>query len=450
MCGIIITRDLERIPLLKHRGIESNFERGHGFFLGHHRLPIQTLEGDGYKQPIKLKDGGLLLYNGEIFNTPDKYDSDVEYLRDLFNSCNINDILEEANYWDGFWAIVHVTTNGFMYCFTDPLGKKQLYYNERGEICSEIRPLVRSNPFDELYKSSVYKWGYNTNDLTPWKGVKRIMPNRLYVFCSGLILNVHPYPYFDWFKNQPKEDIKTLLYQSVESRLISKVYRVGALISGGLDSSIIARILKDLDAPVAYYTIENNESEYAQELAQYLDISPGYLTYNIDEDMVESFRWNETPVDLGSVIPQHKLMGVVPEKIVLTGDGADELFGGYRRINTYDSQKSDVFEELPFYHLPRLDRASMRYTIELRNPFLSHDIVKYALALPYSERMNKKHLKDAFRGLLPGSIIDRPKVPLKNDQLRETPEAYKAKVFNMFYNTQQWKVLDLGSTKAGS
>ena len=46
----------------------------------------------------------------------------------------------------------------------------------------------------------------------------------------------------------------------------------------------------------------------------------------------------------------------------------------------------------------------------------------------------KKHLKDTFRGLLPDEILDREKVPLKNDQLRQTPEAYKAKVFDLFYN----------------
>lgn len=436
MCGIIITKDSEKIPLLQHRGIESSYVGLAGYFLGHHRLPIQTVQGDKLGQPIHLVDGDYLLYNGEIFNYPEKYGSDVEYLRDLFNNNSMRDVLEEANNWDGFWSIVHVTPNGFMYCFTDPLGKKQLYYNERGEICSEIRPLINEKSrIDRMYKSGVYKWGYNTDDRTPYEDIRRILPNKLYIFYSGQLLNVYPQTYFDWTKNQPKESLDELMFKSVRSRLISKTYQIGALVSGGLDSSIIASILNDLGAKVSYYSVDNNEGRYANVLAQFLGISLEVLPYKTQEEIEEIFTWNETPVDLGSVIPQHKLMSIVPERIVLTGDGADELFGGYRRINQYDSQMSDIFEELPFYHLPRLDRASMRYTIELRNPFLSHDIVKYAMALPYSERINKKHLKEVFRDKLPQEIIDRDKLPLKNPDLVQDPTSYKDFVFNMFYNT---------------
>lgn len=437
MCGISISRRASSLSEIQHRGIEMNQVEAHGFYLGHSRLPIQTELGDVFSQPLELKDGGYLLYNGEIFNCPKKYTSDVEYLLDLFNSENIGDILEEANKWDGFWAIVHVTPNGFMYCFTDPLGKKQLYYNEKREICSEIRPLVHESCFDPQFKSCVYKWGYNTDDRTPWSTVKRILPNKLYVFVSGQILKVGPYEYYDWEKYQPKKDLKELIYDAVRTRLITKKYPIGSLVSGGLDSAILASVLEDIGAKVNYYSIENNEGRYANLLAQKLGIEIKCLLDDYsDSEIEEAFRWNETPIDLGSVLPQHRLMSVIPDKIVLTGDGADELFGGYRRINTYDSQRSDIFEELPFYHLPRLDRASMRYTIELRSPFLSHDIVKYALSLPYNrkQRVNKRILKDLFRNDLPKEILDREKVPLKSEGLRRNPEAHKNKIFDMFYN----------------
>ena len=75
----------------------------------------------------------------------------------------------------------------------------------------------------------------------------------------------------------------------------------------------------------------------------------------------------------------------------------------------------------------------MRFTIEMRNPFLSHDVVKIALAtlLPY--RTHKKILKDLFRGKLPDEILDRPKLPLKNDEIRKDPFGYRLRLMHEFY-----------------
>jgi len=145
--------------------------------------------------------------------------------------------------------------------------------------------------------------------------------------------------------------------------------------------------------------------------------------------------WNETPIDLGSVIPQYHLFEAVAKeglRIVLSGDGADELFGGYRRINEYDSQGSDVFHELTYYHLPRLDKMSMAYTTELRSPFLGHDVVDFALTLPFEERKNKKILKEAFSDIVPIEIIERTKVPLKNERIKTDPLIYRKYVIDLF------------------
>ena len=144
-------------------------------------------------------------------------------------------------------------------------------------------------------------------------------------------------------------------------------------------------------------------------------------------------KWNETPIDLGSVVPQYHLFQAIKEstrtRIVISGDGADELFGGYRRINEYDSH---IFHELTYYHLPRLDKMSMAHTLELRSPFLNHDIVRFALNLPFEERKNKKILKDTFKGLIPDSIIERSKLALKNEKIVEDPLQYRKKVVDLF------------------
>jgi asparagine synthase (glutamine-hydrolysing) len=443
MCGILITDDIEKRDLIKHRGTESGFVY-HPFcpmHIVHWRLPIQTVEGDKWGQPIRVNgvNKGHLMFNGEIFNCPEGYSSDTQYLVALFESLDIGGILQEANKWDGFWAIVFRTEDGADYCFTDPLGKKQLYYNLEGEICSEIRPLINApkETFDQNFKSSAKKWGYNRNDRTPYSRIRRVIPNRLYTFYRRGLVSVSYKDYYDWTLGVPTEEsLKWLMIQAVKRRLVSKTYTIGALVSGGLDSSIIAKILCDLDADVKFYTIENNESKYIRTLENFLGIKVKYVDYKMgDEGLLDIYRYNETPIDLGSVVPQHKLMEVIPETIVLTGDGADELFGGYKRTKDYDSQRSDVFEELPYYHLPRLDRASMRFTKELRSPFLSHDVVKFALSLPYSERIDKGYLKRIYGKDLPLKILLRDKLALKNERIVQDPKEYSDTVFDMFYNT---------------
>ena len=75
---------------------------------------------------------------------------------------------------------------------------------------------------------------------------------------------------------------------------------------------------------------------------------------------------------------------------------------------------------------------SMAYTIELRNPFLGHQVIDLALKLPFEERKNKKILKDAFKDIVPEEIIERAKAPLKNDKIKKDPIEYRSYVIELF------------------
>jgi len=467
MCGILIAINPsdERINSISHRGTEKKvINIGHWLTLVHHRLPIQTAEGDSWGQPIDLGDGRYLLFNGEIFNYPDQYSCDTEYLATLFSSYNSSPEMFAALYtphiksWDGFWAICLVDTKkGDVISFTDPLGKKCLYYNEIGEICSEMKGLFSQTPLlDPGFLGGVQKWGYVPNESTPFIGITKMKNNFIYHWNMKFPEVKYSYgPYYSFkldlksFKNE--DSILDWTWEKVEqatkNRLLSLNYPTSILLSGGLDSSIIGGLLLKLGADVNWYTINNGpDNEYVQKCAEYWGIKVNTLNYTMDlgdpefkstlEDVY--FKWNESPVDLGSVIPQYLLFDAIKKstntRIVLSGDGADELFGGYRRINEYDSQQSDIFHELTYYHLPRLDKMSMAHTLELRNPFLNLELVSLALSLPLEMRKNKAILKSAFVGLVPPDVITRQKYPLKNQLIVDDPIEYRKKAIDIFKN----------------
>jgi asparagine synthase (glutamine-hydrolysing) len=462
MCGILLTtsNDERVLNSIKHRGIESQVEKIGNVTLCHHRLPIQTLDGDNWGQPIEISKDVYLMFNGEIFNYDnEKFSSDTEYLCSLFSNYKGGSVeffsamyLPHIATWDGFWAIVlYNSQNGNIIAFTDPLGKKCLYKNELGEICSEIKGLYTSNSkIDEIFISTVKKFGYNTDNRTSYTNIKRLLPNNIYSYNiqSPSFETVYEKYYTAWDFPIPELVGKSYevhmdwlwdkMFESVKNRLVSKNYPISILVSGGLDSSIICAILKNMEADVKWFSIENGESPYINDLERHLDTFTNFLDYSMDEEKNALIYalWNESPIDLGSVIPQYHLFDAVKRntgyRIVLSGDGSDELFGGYSRIHEYDSQKSDIFQELPFYHLPRLDKMSMAHTLELRSPFLNTDIVRFALHLPIEWRTDKKILKDTFGPMLPKSIIDRKKEALKNPEIKEDRIKYRYKAIDLF------------------
>lgn len=441
MCGIQISSNKSEL-LLKHRGIESNTFNFEGFSFTHFRLPISTEIGDKFKQPLDTKDY-MILYNGEIFEELYWVENDVDYINSILpqifrNSVDYNSLINLLSA-DGFFSIVFLDKKRkLIYFFTDLLGKKQLYYQIYPfGIASELKPFI-SKDLDKKYFSTIIKWGYNIDDSTPFNNVKRVMPGILYCYNMStrrLLQERVLFPskfYSDGFLY---ESLKDSISDSVKRRFYKNA---AVLVSGGLDSSIIAYELEnvDFDSKLTYYSIENDESEYVNVLEDFLKIKIHRLKLEYNEKMLDDiFYANDCPVNLGSVVPQYLLFNAIHKqnnaiKVVFSGDGADELFGGYSRIHNYDSQQSDIFDELTFYHLPRLDRLSMYFTLELRCPFLSNDIIRSALYTDLCKRTDKKILKDIYRGILPDKILDRPKKALK-EPIYNTGDIYKVRLENI-------------------
>ena len=412
MCGFIAARSsvnvYELLDEIEYRGLPGykGYDVVNGIQLAHYSLPFVNLDPNVCIQPRNNS-----LFVGEIFNYKELgFEDDIDCISKTF----LEHGPEGFHDFDGFWTYITVF-NSSLLGITDHLGIKPLYYRTDVEaMASEPDILKRFGNVtrNELFHSNVMKWGYDPTGGTPWNEIKQVPPG-CYIYQN----QVHKY--WDWSKVSCT-DLRTDLIESVRNRLGGQ-RAISMLLSGGLDSSIIHGILtKELHQTVTCIHVENQEGDYAKLLTD--DLVEVTLDKVTD---VESVLIHQSPVDLGSTKPQIAMARKLQElgfHAVLTGDGADELFGGYRRAKEYDSQYSDVFFELPYYHLPKLDRTMMRSTIELRAPFLSPKIIKHALNTPYEMRNGeKKVLKQTFADLVPEEILSRDKLPLKTDAIRTDP-----------------------------
>lgn len=431
MCGLNFTTGdgIEHMNrALAHRGLPGRtgvLETAYGNF-GHVRLPIQGLSTK-WDQPYQ-HNGRVYCFVGEIFNYKELLpgsESDLEVLIHFWELEGIDAFLR----FDGFWSVI-IQEKEKLFVITDYLAKKPLYIRPFGSlaISSNIEPLIRvGDELDQMYFSSVGKWGYTNTRRTPFKEIKKIDPDSCVIFNleEGTIdqmnfVSIRP-------AKGEKLNLRSRIRTAVKNRLVSDI-PVSVLVSGGIDSSIIYREVVCFTHDFTVFHIDNGEEEYLDMLNIPSGIPVIKLpkpTHSNTDYLREVLYFNEGPVDLGSMLPQYDMAKSIKEhgfNVVITGDGADELFGGYRRMLEYDAQYSDIFEELVYYHLPRLDKLSMAHTVELRSPFLAKSIIEFALSLPYKERVEKKYLKEIYRGLLPEAIINRKKHALKSDPVLNDPQ----------------------------
>lgn len=434
MCGFILTSNTpeHRVPAaleaMSYRGADGRMgvvSRGL-FTLGHVRLAIQDLS-DESRQP-KAYPGLDLAFVGEVFNAPDGV-MEIDHIANTLVKLGP----QGFHGFDGFWAIASVFRE-IAYVYTDHLGIKPVYYwPTKGVVCSELDPMfaLEDRPeLDEVYLANCVKFGYDYSGRTPYKGIFQVPPgHRLEVYLGGMRVT----PYWDWSLVRTPEptaaNLRTLVDKAIVRRL-KGLRDIGLLLSGGLDSSIIYYSLKAqglLDL-VHCLSVENGESEFLPYGVKALPVAP------VSNE--EAVKIMQTPLDLGSLLPQIQLARALKAQglnVCLTGDGADELFGGYRRSKDYDSQASDVFCELPYYHLPRLDRVMMRETVEQRSPFLAPSVVAFALKTPRVFRTGKLILKNAYCDLLPTDILMRDKHPLKS-AAAQTGIPYRTNLVEDFRN----------------
>ena len=460
--------------------------RGHRMkssgMLAHVRLPIVGL-GEEHDQPVSVPRSWRLAFVGELL---DFYEyAGVECDLDLVVRTWATVGPPGFGAHDGFWAVCAVEeTQRQVHLLCDYLAQKPLYYRlDEAAAASELDAVASFGPVtpDRLYLSDVCKWGYCPDTRrTPYAEVSRVLPGEYVVFDDRGHISRSVAD-----SVRPEGDETTLKYEiekAVERRVIASDVGVGCLLSGGFDSALVYTIACRHRDVVPYF-VKGNRLECGEDdlgdarglvsnaqvssRDRYLaimkkfaaDVRPAILGPDgaplgsrADRPRAEDFLRSELvvvdasdegdlrpapevmqePIDLGSLRPQWDLANAVRQHVCLTGDGADELFGGYRRALSYDSQASDVMRELVNWHLPRLDRVMMRNRVEVRSPFLARKVVNAALNLPYPLRRGKAVLRRLFRDDLPGRVVDKGKVPLRVAMEPREAEAYRIALVDEF------------------
>ena len=378
MCGIAgaigspdLVRSVERMgDSLRHRGpddqgIWTDEKAGVGF--AHRRLSIIDLSPRG-RQPM-VSDGGryVIVYNGEIYNYRELRQELID-LGHAFKSETDTEVLLNAYvHWqegaldrlNGMFAFaVWDKRDHCVFLARDRMGVKPLYYGLTPAggflFASELRALIASRLVDlSLSPSNIADFlelGYNPAPTTVFRNIKKLEPAHCLVYRPGNSAIKRRYWDLGSFVNEPAfsgdegsllEELEELLIDSFRRRMIADV-PVGLYLSSGLDSTLVATMLcKRAKMPLRTFTIgfresSHNEADLARNTARYLgtDHTERYLSV---EDAVELLPQIadifDEPLADTSVFPTALIARFSSEfvKVVLSADGGDELFAGYRR-----------------------------------------------------------------------------------------------------------------------
>jgi len=516
---------------LKHRGPDDSGIWSDRFTtLGHRRLSIIDLSSAG-RQPMVSEDGRkVIVFNGEIYNFQElrkrfqreisfRHHNDAEVLLKLYEKFGTSCL----DYFRGMFAFAIWDSDLQRLFFArDRLGKKPFFYSLRNDklvFASELHALL--GPGDqkfEINEESLYHFltlQYVPYPQTIFNGAWKLPPAHFGIFKDGK-LEIQRYWALQHHEKQWNEadalhHFQELFRESVRLRMISDV-PLGTFLSGGLDSSAVVGMMRELTAePVKTFTVrfhekEYDESPYARQVAEIFQTEHQELTVTPDlvEILPKLVRHYSEPYADSSAIPFYYLSQTTRNhvKVALSGDGGDELFGGYTRylfdepqallptalrgavrclpvnvrviwrirrfleekgfdlpaiylqkIGVFNEEEkqlllqpqfckhgkcgstlkwyedifhqfesvafpeklmaADIVSYLPDDLLVKADVASMACSLEVRSPFLDHELMEFAATLPaklkFQNGAGKFLLKKYLQSKLPADIVNRRK-----------------------------------------
>lgn len=451
MCGIIgifnikegetspqRAKALKMAQRIRHRGPDwSGIYEGKTAVLAHERLSIVDPESGG--QPLFSPDRKqILAVNGEIYNHRDirkryagKYDfatgSDCEVILALYRDKGI-DFLDELNGIFAF-ALYDEEADDFLIA-RDPIGVIPLYIGKDADgkvyVASELKGLE----------------GF-------CEGYQPFPPGHYYKGSEGKVVKWYDRPWADYeaVKDGPTDPalVRAGLMDAVKRQLMSDV-PYGVLLSGGLDSSVISAIAKKF-ASKRVETDSRSDAWWpqlhsfavglkgapdlakAREVAKHIGTVHHEINYTVQEglDAIRDVIYFIETYDITTVrasTPMYLLARVIKSmgiKMVLSGEGADEVFGGYLYFHKAPDAKAFHEEtvrklgKLHLYDCLRANKSLSAWGVEGRVPFLDKEFLDVAMSLNPEAKMcpgatiEKKIVREAFADMLPDSVAWRQK-----------------------------------------
>lgn len=481
MCGILFCKSLKvssksfknASRMMIHRGPDNlGYHSFNDVKMSHNRLSIIDLDNRS-NQPFKI--GPLsIIFNGEIYN----YKELIKEHNLLVTTASDTEVLLKMYIKYGskclpflngmFSFIVYNENTEDVFVARDRLGIKPLYFYKKGAemiLSSEISPIraLKDVQISEFSMRQYSKFRMTINGDTLFDDIK-FFPAGSYME-SGKIHKYWDLEICSKPDPQNNDELNELIRKSISLRMRSDV-PVSSYLSGGLDSTIITALAQ----PRSSWTIgfdDLNEFVWSKLAGESLKIDCNQL-FVTNQEFLDTADWMIKKRQEPLSVPNEVLIYIMTKrarengyKVILSGEGADELFWGYDRIFRWANEQKELtvegfedkycygsrkdlevveyalsslpegspVEKVGYYFqithlhglLRRVDNSTMLCSVEARVPFVDHNLVEYMNGRSFDYRMGKSFkepLKKMFKNEIPKEIIDRPKigfpVPLDN------------------------------------
>ncbi len=428
MCGIFSLLNYDGI--VDHKLIETAFEKGKGrgpefstikkvsinAIFGFHRLAINGINTNS-NQPIII-DNINLIANGEIYNYRELYkmlnidpktDSDCEIIIHCYKKFGIEYTLQIL---DGVFAFILIdnTHDTKMYIGRDPYGVRPLYTFESNNniygfasTMSMLVPLIDSEKIHH-FPPGTYSVYELPNTVSPqWK----FLYNNRYSQMTFSTIHSKEWDIEEYKKTFT--NIRHYLKEAVYKRCTTSDRPIACLLSGGLDSSLItalvSRYFKENGLPpLETYSIGLEGSEdlkYAQQVADFLSTKHTSVIMTKDEYLnaipeviynIESYDTTTVRASIGNYLVAKYISKNSDAKVIFSGEGSDELAGGYLYVKKapsvldFDHECKRLLKDIYAFDVTRCDKSISSNGLEPRTPFLDRAFTQYFLSIPANIR----------------------------------------------------------------